>query len=77
MTILKRVRTTVWETSDGQRFHDRAAAERHEKFIRLSKLVLKAVPYLPRADADSIADALLSNREGFVLALLPTKEQAK
>lgn len=77
MTILKRVRTTVWETSDGKRFNTRPEAERHEKCFRLAKLLYGEVSELSLEGAEEAANALLSNREGFVIALLPTKEQPK
>ena len=75
--MLKRVRTTVWETSDGKRFADREAASEWEKVIRLSDFIRQRCPLFVnyRSAADELArDIVQSRSAGFVVALLPTSE---
>ena len=65
---MKRIRTTIWETTDGQRWTDEKAAIQREKFLALQDILEAAINY---DEVESAIKALLAS-DRIVIVLKPT-----
>lgn len=80
----RRIRVSRWETSDGKRFDDQAAANSREKVIRLGEAIRQAT-YAKHGESPStdwcedVADHILAHAEtdGLIIALRPTAKESK
>jgi hypothetical protein len=76
----ERIRQTRWKTSDGMYFDTRELAVHREKVIVLGAAICEAIlaKHGDSASVDyceDIASAVIENKRGIVIALIPVKER--